>query len=350
MQKNKDIVVLKDMEYFLNPDYINIKCNEVYVKIGEYVYKNQVVGDNLISSVSGVVKDIINNKVIIENDYREYSKGSKIYTDKVSIERILKVTANNKNLFDKFKSRYEFSNIVINCINDSMYVYNKIYLLKEEMVDILKLMNELRLSYKSDNSMIVIRSNDCNMLDSFFNKLEGFPETNVCLVKDEYLLENKNILLNKLKLDSINTLYLDIEELIMLNDLLTGNVRSTKVITISGDGINKSLVIRLKKYTLLKEVLDKYFILDKDVDIIVNGLLTGRKISDINNFVIDDSVKSINIMKRVDVVKNKCIKCGKCIRVCPFNVNILSGKNINKCIDCGLCSYVCPCHINLRRK
>lgn len=350
MEKNKNIVVAKDMEYFLNPDYINIKCNKIYVKVGEYVYKNQVIGDNLISSVSGIVENIINNTVIIKNDYREYSKGSKIYCENVSIERILKVCVNTKVLFDKFKSRYDFTNLVVNCINDSLYVYNKVYLLKEEMMNVLRLMNELKILYKIDNSMIVIRSNDCNMIDSFFSQLGSFPETDVCLVKDEYLLENKDILLNKLKLENKDTLYLTIEELVMLNDLLTGNVRSTKVITISGDGIKRGLVIRLKKYTLLSEVIDKYFVLDKDVDIIVNGLMTGLRVTNINEVIIDDNIFSINIMKQKRIVSSKCIKCGKCIKVCPFNVNILNGKNIEKCIDCGLCSYVCPCYINLRRR
>ena len=61
-------------------------------------------------------------------------------------------------------------------------------------------------------------------------------------------------------------MYLDVEELLELNDLLTGNVKSTKVITISGDGIDKSLVMRVKKYSLLKEILLKYFVLDKDTE------------------------------------------------------------------------------------
>lgn len=349
MEKNKNIVVNKDMEYFLNPDYINIKCNEVYVNKDDYVYKNQVIGDNLVSSVSGYVIDIVKGVVIIKNDYREYSKGSKIYKDKVSIERILKVCVNKRGLFNKFRSKSKFNNLVVNSLNDSLYVYNKVYLLKENMSDVLKLMNELRLIYKIDNSVLVIKNNECNTLDSCFNQLGSFPETNVCLVKDEYLLENKDILLNKLKING-DTLYLDIEELLELNDLLTGNVRSTKVITMSGDGINKSLVMRVKKYSLLKEILDKYFVMDENVDVIVNGLMTGYKISNIDSVIIDDNVESINIMKHVEYLTSKCIKCGKCISICPFGVNILSGENISKCINCGLCSYVCPSHINLRRK
>ena len=56
-----------------------------------------------------------------------------------------------------------------------------------------------------------------------------------------------------------------------------------------------------------------------------------------------------------------CIRCGKCMDVCP--VKLLPQQmywhirakdfeksldhNINDCIDCGCCSYVCPSHIPL---
>ena len=49
-----------------------------------------------------------------------------------------------------------------------------------------------------------------------------------------------------------------------------------------------------------------------------------------------------------------CIKCGKCIEVCPVNLipaMIIENKKdlkIDKCINCGLCTYVCPSKIEIR--
>ena len=76
--------------------------------------------------------------------------------------------------------------------------------------------------------------------------------------------------------------------------------------------------------------------------------MTGFEIKDLDNFVITNDVKSINIMSKKEIVKNECIKCGKCLNVCPVHINPLSNKNIDKCLKCGLCSYVCPCGINLK--
>ena len=51
-----------------------------------------------------------------------------------------------------------------------------------------------------------------------------------------------------------------------------------------------------------------------------------------------------------------CIRCGKCVRACPFNLmpldfargyalrdyDLLEKRRVNLCMECGCCSYVCP--------
>ena len=109
--------------------------------------------------------------------------------------------------------------------------------------------------------------------------------------------------------------------------------------------------MRVKINTSLKDVLDKFInIIDEEYDILINGLMNGFIIKNIDDFIITKDITSINIMKKKDIIKNECIKCGKCISICPEGVNPLSLRNKDKCIDCGLCSYICPCNINLRER
>jgi len=49
---------------------------------------------------------------------------------------------------------------------------------------------------------------------------------------------------------------------------------------------------------------------------------------------------------KIKVDDNKCIGCGKCVEVCPFNLRILkdgkSSVDPERCVGCGRCLKVCP--------
>jgi ferredoxin-type protein NapH len=42
------------------------------------------------------------------------------------------------------------------------------------------------------------------------------------------------------------------------------------------------------------------------------------------------------------VDKDKCIGCGKCVRECPMEVDVLKNINSRECIRCGRCKSACP--------
>ncbi len=49
---------------------------------------------------------------------------------------------------------------------------------------------------------------------------------------------------------------------------------------------------------------------------------------------------------RVKVDENKCVKCGKCRRICPMNVDMMTNsrkrENGTECILCAKCVENCP--------
>ncbi len=51
-------------------------------------------------------------------------------------------------------------------------------------------------------------------------------------------------------------------------------------------------------------------------------------------------------LTRIKVDTEKCIKCGKCLKVCPMNVDMLNNsrrrKNGTECILCMTCIKICP--------
>ena len=45
---------------------------------------------------------------------------------------------------------------------------------------------------------------------------------------------------------------------------------------------------------------------------------------------------------RMNLDRESCISCNKCVRSCPMQVNVLKDINSPECIRCGKCAEVCP--------
>lgn len=360
LKKNPNIKINKDIIYYLNPDFVYLPGSNIQVSQDEQVLKGEKVCSNYASPISGIAFGIkkclfnkkVQNSLVIENDFRELEDSKEHHYNKITIKNILKCLEENKDkdLLAKFKSQTTFSNIVITTIDDEPYVYNNIFILKENIAELLELIDELGVIYKSNHNYLVVKNIDTAIITDCLNAIGTYPSINLTLVNDEYLLGNVEFILEKLQIKD-KTLYLTTSELLKLNNYLKGKDTSTILLTISGDAIKESKILRIKKYTLLKDILSKYFTITvSKYKIIANGLMQGFEITDEFNFVIDESISSINIMASVDIPKSNCINCGKCIEICPKGVNPLTKKNINKCINCGLCSYICPGYVNLKAK
>lgn len=47
-------------------------------------------------------------------------------------------------------------------------------------------------------------------------------------------------------------------------------------------------------------------------------------------------------LMRMELDEDNCITCGKCVRSCPMQVDVLKNINFSECIRCGKCAQVCP--------
>ncbi len=140
--------------------------------------------------------------------------------------------------------------------------------------------------------------------------------------------------------------------------VIEGKPLIEKIVTVTGSFREpKNLLVRVG--TPIIDLVDTCGMVERDkYKIILGGPMMGISINDFN-FPVTKGTNCILVKEAIDKVEQNCIKCGRCISVCPMGLMPLMYpkfvKNdkygqcneyyINNCIECGSCSFVCPANI-----
>lgn len=367
LNKDPKITVKEDIATFLNPDYIYIPIweNKLLVQQNTKVLKGSYIFQNnrmITSPISGTViglKVEQNTKyVVIQNDYKEKRINSKRPNiNKLNIDTILSSLElhSEKRLLNIFRSLKKTTNIIINVIDDEPYSKTRIMLMKEHITEVLNLINELSLIYHSQKNIICFKASESSLVEECLNIIGSYPNINMALVDDLYLLGENFYLVNYLSYKEENCLCISIEDLLKLYSLIYNNDNDyEKLITISGDALkNTGQVFKVKKYTDAMELINKKIKLQPGKVVYFAGGVMKGAIKDAHELIITDDIQVINIMQKKEVQTSACFNCGKCVNICPVNINcrlrLKQNKMDKKCLNCGLCSYICPSYIDIKK-
>jgi len=391
-----------NIEKCIKPEVIYIplenKKGDIYkhlVKEGDYIYKGDVIAVNekldfpIHSPVSGYAvcgssKIIGNGKkikcVVVENDFKEKYKKSKMIKKEITsykkedfIEalRVNGISDGGESNYPVF-IKYKMDNIKCLLVNaaetepfvscDKALIHNYSESILETIDNILEIMN-------IPKAIITVKENNIDSIKNINKYIGTFPNIKLKTVDKSYLNGWERFLIkntlgieyNKypsekgIVVSDVSTIYA-IYEMLEYNRPLT-----ERIITIEGPGIKEKKNVKVKIGTLASEVINN---IDGYKDIknplfIVGGPMKGKSVPT------DDVIitKDVNCLLVIDDHFEKnlpCIKCGKCIEVCPSkilpimimnnidNINNLKKLKSNKCIECGLCSYICPSKIEVR--
>ena len=345
IKKDNNILVSNNLVDFFDPKEIyiplildgtlNIKSKTV--KKGDLLFKS--LTNNAFSSISGTLKKIVTlNKqkyLVITNNFKEELNKRKVKYQKGEI----------KDLIVKYYPRFNLvktTNVLyFKAFSDDVYNANNYFIFKNNLDEILEVLDILREVYKYEEVRILLKENDSDNINYFANILGSYPFINISLLPDVYPLYNDVILEDILK-EKINSLTVN-ESLNLVQAIFYHQPLLDCYLTVSGE-IENPVVVKVKKGTLLKEVLDKLNINNKE-GYINNVLQKKRNVLDV---VVDENVSSVLFFDELRDVK-PCISCGKCLSVCPRGCEPIFKKRMDKCISCGLCEYVCPSNLSLRR-
>ena len=225
--------------------------------------------------------------------------------------------------------------------------------LVENYKEILKLIDDLKKILSLENSILAIKNTNVKGIKKVKSISGVYPDLKVMLLPDKYLMSIPDNLTDYLNIPMENTLILTTNEIYELNEVLKGKSISEKYITISGNALKKSLIIKTKIGVSLKEIIQNFLkITTNDYEVYENGYLQGVKIKDLNKVVITHKTRCIVINKKEAKEQTECINCGACMKICPVYINVKKCYRqklmSHRCLGCGLCDYICPANLALK--
>ncbi len=208
--------------------------------------------------------------------------------------------------------------------------------------------------------------------------LDSSPDVTVASLKTKYPQGAEKMLVKKL-LDrqvpegglplDVGVVVLNVSTILAIYQAIyEGLPLIQRVITISGEGLKRKGNFLIRIGTPIEDIIDLCFDGNREkfleeYQIKMGGPMMGILQEDLNSAVIKGTT-GFTILRKYPVEvseERECIKCGRCVEVCPMELYPLYyayyGKkemweealkyNVENCIECGCCDYICSSKINL---
>ena len=136
-----------------------------------------------------------------------------------------------------------------------------------------------------------------------------------------------------------------------------------RIVTVSGDIVMEPKNLMVPIGTAFDQLSQAVGRSENPYKVLSGGPMMGAAQYDLSVPVIKgtNAVTILGKKNKFDVEASRCIRCGKCIDVCPMhlmpvlmykamfagNVEEMKSVNMMDCIECGCCAYTCPASVPL---
>ncbi|HHT98312.1 MAG TPA: electron transport complex subunit RsxC [Clostridiales bacterium] len=399
LTKNKPITSLKPLGELVFPlSQYNGGVANALVSKGDAVLVGQIIGEssddyktNIISSVSGKVKAIETRlsptggkieSIVIENDDKyETIENYGIKEDYKGLtkERIIEKIRNagiiglgGAGFPSHIKLQYEKANeikyIIINALESDMFVTSdssSTESYSDKVIEGAKILLHL---FENAKVIIAIGTNMPNAIKLIEEKLIEEDRVEIKTLRPNYPIGEERQMIYAVTKRKLPLSTLPIKAGYIVNNVSTiiaifdavalGIPLIERVVTVTGDAIKEPANFRVRIGTSHAEIIEAAggFVTEPK-KVISGGLMSGKALYSLELPVTGLTNAIVAFVSDEDSYSAMpCIRCGKCIEVCPSKIMpvelaMLAEREDSKafiklngleCIECGYCTFICP--------
>ena len=227
----------------------------------------------------------------------------------------------------------------------------------------------------AEKGVIVIEDNKPDAIELMKEKTAGFDNMEVVVARTKYPQGAEKMLIKRVtgrKVPSgglpadVGCVVSNISTTKAIADAIrTGMPLIERVVTVTGEKVKNPGNYIVKIGTNTKDLIDYCGGLTQEDEVTVKagGPMMGFVLSDLNVPIMKGS-NGIIAVETDHTVEQPCIKCGRCMDVCPMELSPLyfakyadeenwqgmKDKNVMDCIECRCCEYICSSKIPLVAK
>lgn len=393
--KEKTTTWIKPEKVYIPLIVLNDTDITILVKKDDYVLKGSVIGRKkgdlkvpIHSSISGKVLDIEEctymngNKVkciVIENDYKEkmdlrttnekisnYTKQE--FTDIVRDAGIVGLGGAGFPTYIKYNSD-NIKTLVINAVECEPYITADFSLTLDKCEEILETIDAIITINNIEKAIIAVKKNNVTLINQLKNYMGSYLNIKLVTVPNIYPMGWERLLVEE-------TLHIKYDRLPIEKGIVVSNISTIyaiyealkyekplieRVITFTGEGFKEPKNILVKVGTKVSNVINNIVhYKEDDLLFVAGGPMMGEALPT-DDLVVSPNLNCVLVIKdNIKYLETNCLRCGKCVAVCPAKISpvlikdaiknkeYLKELEVNRCIECGLCSYICPAKIKVR--